>query len=144
MSGHGIVALVLVALGGLGLVSVFACNESVEGFLADRCTRGAVERDPNGNRARTFTCRDRPAKLAADLTKSHKPADERTTPEGHFLRYSDDMVGITAGEPPSHSTAYLADERSGYAFFFPYVGGFWGTYRGPAESFRGGGPAGGK
>jgi hypothetical protein len=141
VSGHRVIALVLIGLGGLGLVSIFACNESVEGFLNDRCARGAVERDPNGNRARTFTCRDKPAKLAADLTKSHKPADERTTPEGHFLRYSDDMVGIV---PAAGAKAYLGDERGGYAFFGPYVGGWWGSYGGRGETFRGGGPAGGK
>ncbi len=142
MSGQRIVALVLIALGGLGLVSVFACDESVEGFLNDRCRRGAVERDPSGNRARTFTCAARPGKLAADLTKAHKPADEHTTPEGHFLRYSDDMVGIVPAA--GGSKAYLADEHGGYAFFGPYVGGWWGTYGGPGETFRGGGPAGGK
>jgi hypothetical protein len=136
------VPLVLVALGALGLVGVFACNESVEGFVKDRCTRSGMERDPQGNRAETYRCKDRPAKLAADLREAHKPADQRTTPEGHFLRYSDDMVGITP--EGSGSKVYLADERNGYAFFGPFVGGWWGTYGGRAEGFRGGGPAGGK
>ena len=142
MSGHRIVALALIGLGGLGLVSIFACNESVEGFLADRCRRGAVERDPNGNRAETFRCRESASKVAADLGEAHEPADRRSTPEGHFLRYSDDMVGIVPAA--GGSKAYVADERGGYAFFGPYVGGWWGTYGGPGERFRGGGPAGGK
>ena len=142
MSGRRVLALVLVALGGLGIVGLFACNESVEGFLKDRCTRGGVERDPRGNRAQTFRCKDRPSALAAHLTKAHKPADEHTSPEGHFLRYSDDMVGIVP--EGGGSKAYLADERNGYAFFGPFVGGWWGTYGGRGETFRGGGPAGGK
>lgn len=142
MRGRAILPLVVVAFGLLGLVGLFACNESVEGFLADRCTRGQVERDPQGNRAETFRCKDRPSKLAADLTDAHKPADSHTSPEGHFMRYSDDMVGITP--EGDGSKAYLADERNGYLFFGPFVGGWWGTYGGRAEGFRGGGPAGGK
>ena len=137
------VAIALVALGLVGLVSLVACNESVEGWLADRCQRGEAERDPNGNRAESFRCTERASVVAAELGKAHEPADRRSTPEGHFLRYSDDMVGVVPAEGGG-STAYLSDERNGYGFFFPFVGGYWGSYRGPAEGFRGGGPAAGK
>jgi hypothetical protein len=83
--------------------------------------------------------------VASELAEAHSPADRRSTPEGHFLRYADDMVGIIPDpEDPRRSTAYLSDERRGYGFFFPFVGGFWGSYTGPGESFRGGGPAAGK
>ena len=79
------------------------------------------------------------------LADEHKPADRRSTPEGHFLRYADDMVGIVPDpDDESRSTAYISDERRGYGFFFPFVGGFWGSYTGPGERFRGGGPAAGK
>lgn len=142
MNGHVRFGAVLAALGALGLIGIFACDQSVEGFLNERCARGKVETDPQGHRARAFTCRERPSALAADLVKGHKPADQRSTPEGHFLRYSDTMVGLTA--QGTGTKAYFAEERDGYAFFGPYVGGWWGTYGGPAESFRGGGPAGGK
>ena len=137
------IGIVLLLLGALGIGSLVACNQSVEGWLGDECRRGDVERDPNGNRARTFACSEPASVVARELADAHKPADRRSTPEGHFLRYADDMVGIVPAE--GGSTAYLADERSGYGFFFPFVGGFWGSYRGgPAESFRGGGPAAGK
>jgi hypothetical protein len=143
LRGRGRLAIALVVLGVLGLVGIFACNQSVEGWLADRCDRGAVERDPQGNRANTFRCRESPSDVAADLAAAHEPADRRSTPEGHFLRYADDMVGIVSAEGGG-STAYLSDERNGYGFFFPFVGGWWGTYSGPGERFRGGGPGGGK
>lgn len=143
LRGRNGIALALVALGVLGLVGIFACNQSVEGWLADRCERAGTETDPNGNRAEAFRCGDRASKVAADLGEAHEPADRRSTPEGHFLRYADDMVGIVPAEGDG-STAYLSDERAGYGFFFPFVGGWWGTYSGPGETFRGGGPGGGK
>lgn len=145
MSGRRTLAIGLVVLGLLGVVSLLACNESVEGWLGDECRRAGSERDPNGNRAEKFTC-DRPASVvASDLAEAHEPADRRSTPEGHFLRYADDMVGVVPDpDDAESSTAYLSDERRGYAFFFPFVGGFWGSYTGPGERFRGGGPAVGK
>ncbi len=142
--GRGLYGL-LALVGVLGIVGLFACNESVERWLADTCERRGTERDPNGNRAQRFDC-PRPASvIAADLREAHKPADQRSTPEGHFLRYADDMVGIVpSGDDAQRSTAYVSDERNGYGFFFPFVGGFWGSYTGPGERFRGGGPGGGK
>lgn len=139
-----LVAVALIAAGGLGLFWVLGPRESVRDYLDETCRHTGIATDPGGNRARRYDCPRAPRAMTSALRDAHKPADQRTTTSGTFLRYSDDMVGITAGQPPTHSTAYLADERGGYAFFFPYVGGFWGTYRGPSESFRGGGPAGGK
>ena len=145
MNGKRLLAISLVALGLLGIAGLFARSESVEGWLGSECRRAGSERDPNGNRADRYAC-DRPASVvAAALADAHKPADRRSTPEGHFLRYADDMVGIVPDpDDTSRSTAYLSDERRGYGFFFPFVGGFWGSYTGPGERFRGGGPAAGK
>ena len=139
-----LVAMALIGVGALGLFWIFGSRGSVRDYLDQSCRHTGIATDPNGNRARRYDCPKPPKEMVAALRQAHKPADSRTTTSGTFLRYADDMVGITGGRPPSHSNAYLADERSGYAFFFPYVGGFWGTYRGPAEGFRGGGPAGGK
>jgi hypothetical protein len=139
-----VLPLVLVGAGVLGLVGVVsAAGGGPESFLRDRCQRGPVEQDPNGNRAQTYACRETPSRLAAALADEHAPADRRSTPEGHFLRYSDDMVGIVGGDQGG-SKVFVADERRGYAFFYPFVGGYWGTFSGPGESFRGGGPGGGK
>jgi hypothetical protein len=138
-------AIGLVLLGLLGIVGIFACNESVEGWLSSECERSGTERDPNGNRAERFRCPKPASRIAADLAEAHKPADRRSTPEGHFLRYADDMVGIVSDpDDAERSIAYISDERRGYGFFFPFVGGFWGSYTGPGERFRGGGPGGGK
>jgi hypothetical protein len=138
-------AIGLALLGLLGIVGLFACNQSVEGWLASECQRAGDERDPNGNRADRYRCPRPASRVAADLAQAHKPADRRSTPEGHFLRYADDMVGIVSDpEDAGRSIAYVSDERRGYGFFFPFVGGFWGSYTGPGERFRGGGPGGGK
>ncbi len=45
--------LILVALGALGLVGLFACNESVEGWLGKECTRQGSERGQVTDPART-------------------------------------------------------------------------------------------
>jgi hypothetical protein len=42
------------------------------------------------------------------------------------------------------SRIVVDDEETGYRRGFVYLGGWWGSYSGPAESFRGGGPGGGK
>ncbi len=139
-----LVAVALIALGGLGLFWVFGDRESVRQYLDQTCRHTGMAADPDGNRARRYDCPRPPREMTVALRDAHKPADERVTSAGTFLRYSNDMVGITSAQARDRSTAYLADERSGYAFFFPYVGGYWGSYRGPAEDFRGGGPAGGK
>ena len=132
-------------LGALGLGGLFACNQSVEGLLGEECRRGGVERDPQGNRAEHVHLLGQAGERGRQRSRRRAQARRpRSTPEGHFLRYSDDMVGIVTPEGEG-SKAYLADERNGYGFFLPFVGGFWGTYRAAAaESFRGGGPAAGK
>ncbi|WP_205697653.1 DUF4247 domain-containing protein [Conexibacter sp. SYSU D00693] len=136
----------VVAVVGLLVVgySVARGTSSVRGFVEDRCRSTGVERDPQGRRADAFTCRERPSVLAAALAKRHKPAERRTTASGLFLRYSNQMVGVLGGPGGRGSKVLLARERDGYGFFYPYVGGWWGTYSGRGESFRGGGPGGGK
>ena len=48
--------------------------------------------------------------------------------------------------PPGQagSRIYVDDQRQGYNRWYPYIGGRWGTFSGPGETFRGGGPAAGK
>ena len=79
--------------------------------------------------------------MAREIADAHAPADRRATPEGVFLRYRDDFVGVTPQGDGSRIA--VADEARGYALFFPFVGGYWGRASGPAETFRGGGPGGG-
>lgn len=164
MSGHVKLGIVLVVLGVVGLGGMFACSSSIDSWLADHCTKGKVETDPGGHRAQAWSCNGTPSKLAADLSKAHSPADRRSTPEGHFLRYRDRMIGVvpmtgaTASADPRGQVVRAVDagggdrrtkildarERDGYGYFNGYVGGWWGSYGGRGEGFRGGGPAAGK
>jgi len=133
-----VLALGLVALGVLGLVLVVTGSSGgVRGFVRDTYERAGSDRG-----AEVFRADAPPAAVAKQIADAHAPADRRATPEGVFLRYRDDYVGVTPeGEG---SRIAVADEDRGYALFFPFVGGYWGRYSGPGETFRGGGPGGGK
>jgi hypothetical protein len=145
MSGLGAIGVVIAVVGGLVLGGTFLFGGgSVRDYLDDHCRYERMERDRDGRRARAYSCKEKPAVLASKLAGDHKPADRRSSPAGHFLRYDDKMVGILGPQPAGGSRVLLADERDGYGYFNGYVGGFWGSYGGPGETFRGGGPGGGK
>lgn len=145
MSGLGSIGIVVAAIGAIVLGSTFLFGGgSVRDYVDDRCRFERVERDRDGRRARAYSCPGTPGAFARGLANEHKPADRRSSPAGHFLRYSSQMVGIVGPQPGGRSRVLLADERNGYGFFNGYVGGFWGSYGGPGERFRGGGPGGGK
>lgn len=129
-------AIGLIVVGILGIVLTLSNAGSVKGFVKDNYKRTGSSRG-----ADVYSSSKPPVKVAAEIAKAHKPADRRVTPEGVFLRYRKDYVGVTAAGRGSRIE--VADEKRGYALFFPFVGGYWGTFSGPAESFRGGGPGGG-
>lgn len=129
-------AIGLIVAGVLGLVLTFASAGSVKSYVKDHYKRTGSDRG-----AQVYTSPKPPARVASEIAKAHKPADRRVTPEGVFLRYRGDFVGVLASGRGSRIE--VADEKRGYGLFFPFVGGYWGTYSGPAESFRGGGPGGG-
>ena len=130
-------ALGVAALGVLGLILVISgASGGVRGFIKDRYERAGGDRG-----AEVYRADAAPAAVAKEIADAHAPADRRATPEGVFLRYRDDYVGVTPEGGGSRIT--VADESRGYALFFPFVGGYWGRYSGPAEGFRGGGPGGG-
>jgi hypothetical protein len=79
---------------------------------------------------------------ASDIRGHWKPAQELVDPSGVFLRYHDLVVAITP-RVEGGSTIYLDDERTGYAHWYPYVGGSWGVGS-PVSGTRGGGPGSGK
>ena len=78
---------------------------------------------------------------AADLRKHWKPAQELVDPSGIFLRYSDLIVAVTP-RAEGGSKVYLDDERRGYAHWYPFLIGNWGTGS-PIGGTRGGGPGAG-
>lgn len=139
----GRVGLVVAAIGALviGLVSCRG-SQSVRDYVSGRCAATGSERDPQGRRADGFSCPGKPVAFAAALAGRHEPARRRSTPTGHFLRYRNEMVGIFPAR--GRTKVLLARERDGYGYFNNYIGGFWGSYGGRGESFRGGGPGAGK
>lgn len=140
----GSIGLVTAAIGAVVLGATFVFGGSMPEYVEDRCDYQGVERDSSGKRARAYSCSAAPADFASKLAGAHKPASRRSSPAGHFLRYDHKMVAVLGPRPGGGSKVLIASERDGYGFFNGYVGGFWGSYGGPAESFRGGGPGGGK
>ncbi len=131
-----IAAIVLIVLGVVGFGATAFGSNSVRGFVKDKYERAGSE-----GGADRYRSKKPPLEVAKQIVDAHKPADRRVAPEGVFLRYRNDYVGI---EPDgSGSKILVADEKRGYGLFFPYVGGFWGRASGRGEGFRGGGPGGG-
>lgn len=130
-------AIGLIVVGVLGIVFTLARGGSPRGYVKDHYKRAGSDRG-----ALVYTSAQPPARVAAAIQKAHSPADRRATPEGVFLRYRKDYIGVLA-TGSGGSKIQVANENRGYGLFYPFVGGYWGSYSGPAESFRGGGPGGG-
>lgn len=131
--------LVAAAIGGVGLiVLMFAIfgGGGVRSYLADNFHRQSANGD-----SIVYTTSAKPKAVYEQIRKARPPSDTQFDASGYFMRYSDDIVAITADG--SGSRIYIDDERRGYAHWIGYVGGTWGT-GGSGESFRGGGPGGGK
>jgi hypothetical protein len=131
----------LAAAGGLGLLGLCAATDgSVRTYIAERYERvpGAGERG-----SVVYRADESPARVASAIAGRWKPAQRINDPGGFFLRYNNDIVAVTA-EGEGGSRIYVDDENRGYARWYPYIGGSWGTFTGRGEGFRGGGPAGGK
>lgn len=129
-------AIGLMLAGVLGIVFTLAGSGSARSYVKDNYKRAGSDRG-----AELYTSPKPPARVAAEIAKKHEPADRRATPEGVFLRYRSDYVGVMPMGRGSRIA--VADERRGYGLFFPFVGGFWGRASGRGEAFRGGGPGGG-
>jgi Domain of unknown function (DUF4247) len=77
-----------------------------------------------------------------EIIKQWKPGSRHNDAQGWYLRYSDAIVVVT---PATGGSRIFVDEaRTGYRRWYTHVGGRFGTYSGPAEGFRGGGPGAGK
>ena len=133
--GGGALALVGVAL---LLVAFLGRGGGVARHIAS-----TYERVPSASSDRTYRSPSPPDRVAADISAAWPPAQRITDPGGFFLRYRDDIVGVVP-DGRGGSQIYVDDEDRGYARWYPYVGGRWGTYSGVGERFRGGGPGAGK
>jgi hypothetical protein len=138
-----IAALAAVGIGGIALVGVlFGTKGSVRSHIAGKYQR--VEAESKG-RSAVYTSSQAPAAVARSIAGTWKPAERINDPGGYFLRYKSAMVAVTAAAAgQTGSRIYVDDQRQGYNRWYPYVGGRWGTFSGPGETFRGGGPAAGK
>lgn len=117
-------------------------DASVRNYVRDHYRFEGEERTSQG-RSLVYSSSKPPTRTAAEIARARKPADRRSTASGIFLRYSKDFVGVVP-DGRGGSRIFVDDERRGYAHFYPFIGGYWGTYSGRGESFRGGGPGGGK
>ena len=147
MKRYTIVAIAMASVGVIGIVAAIATHGNVRDHIAATYRFTGEEPAPGGGKTKTKTyASSKPVgRTAADIADEHKPADRRITESGAFLRYSDDVVSIVpAAAGQSGSRILVDDEEGGYHRNYLFVGGFWGTYSGPAGSFRGGGPGTGK
>lgn len=132
--------LIAGGLGAIGLiVLLFAVlgGNGIRDHLGDSYRRVSSE----GNSV-VYASDQKPKAVYESVRSAVTPADVQVDPDGYFLRYSDDIVAITADD--GGSRIYLDDERHGYAHWFPFVAGVWGTGGGLGEGVRGGGPGAGK
>ena len=146
MSRHLIIALLLSGTGILGLVLVLTSQESVRESIAKRYELVGTEPVPDDKDRTLVYASSKPVSATAkEIADDHKPAERRTTEAGAFLRYKKDIVSVVPDPAgASRSRVLVDDEDTGYRRNYFFVGGFWGTFSGRGESFRGGGPGAGK
>ena len=139
---HLIGAVVLTVVGALALSAVILGSR---GTLRDHLRENyTLVRTTDGGRSIEYTSDRKPSAVAASIADEWKPAERLADPSGYFLRYRNDIVAVTSATEGGGSRIFVDEERRGYTRWYPYVGGYWGTYSGPAEGFRGGGPGAGK
>lgn len=131
---------------GIGLAALlgvlFGTKGSVRDHIAGKYQRVAAE---SQGRSVVYTSTQPPGAVAKSIAGAWKPAERINDPGGSFLRYRSAIVAITAAAAGQQgSRIYVDDQRQGYNRWYPYIGGRWGTFSGPGETFRGGGPAAGK
>ncbi|MCK9248091.1 MAG: DUF4247 domain-containing protein [Solirubrobacteraceae bacterium] len=124
------------------LLAVVAAFGSVGGGVEGH-VKAEYRASGTQNGARTFTSDKRVDEVVDDITDAWKPADRLADPGGVFLRYSDVIVAVRPRKP-SGTDITVDDADRAYARWYPVVGGWFGTYSGRAEGFRGGGPGSGK
>lgn len=137
-----ILALLVAGLGVLLLVGVvFGGSGSVREHIAATYDRVDGD-DPALEGALVYASTDPPSRVARDIADAWSPADRHADPSGYFLRYRDDIVVVSSTD--TGSRIVVDEERRGYTRWYPFIGGYWGTYTGRGDDIRGGGPGAGK
>lgn len=138
-----VIAALLSGAGILGLVLTLTGGNSVRDYVKENYRFTGTERVEGAGRDSLLYASTRsPSKTAAEIADAHKPADRRVTESGVFLRYQDDVISVVP--QPRGSRVIVDDEEGGYRRNYFFVGGFWGTFSGRGQAFRGGGPGSGK
>ena len=135
-----IIGAVMLSAGVLAGALTFATRGSLRSYLDSTFTR--VSTDASA-RSSEYSADGAPSKVAAQIADKWKPAERVNDPSGYFLRYRNDIVAVTVDEDGG-SRIYVDDADRGYTRWYGYLGGRWGTYSGPGDTFRGGGPGAGK
>lgn len=146
MSRHALIAIALTGAGVLGLFFTLSTHGSVRDGIKQKYRFVGTEAVA-GDKDRTLVyASSHPVTATAkEISDANHPADRRTTESGTFLRYSHDIVSVLPDtKARGRSRVLVDDEDTGYRRNYLFLGGFWGTYSGRGESFRGGGPGAGK
>jgi hypothetical protein len=93
-------------------------------------------------RSAVYSSTKRASDVYKEIVKQWKPGSKRIDSQGWYLRYDNAIVVVTPFT--GGSRIFVDDARTGYRRWYGHVGGYFGTYSGPAEGFRGGGPGAGK
>ena len=138
-----VAALAAAGVGGVALLGLLlGTRGSVRDYIAGRYQRVPAE---SKGRSVVYTSTQPPGTVVRSIARAWKPAERINDPGGYFLRYNSAIIAVTAAAAgQAGSRIHVHDQRTGYNRWYPYLGGRWGTFSGPAETFRGGGPAAGK
>ena len=143
MKRHVVIAALLSGVGVLGLIFTLTANHSVRDYVAGHYRFVGKERARGNAKDTLIYASSKPVTATVkEIADARKPADRRTTEAGSFLRYRNDIVAVLP--QGSGSRIMVDDEDDGYRHHYAYLGGWWGSYSGPAGAFRGGGPGSGK
>jgi hypothetical protein len=133
-----LIAVVCTVLGIGAIVAAIASATSATDYIKKH-----YKRDGTDHGAQVYLAPHDVSQTVKEISDADAPGDRRDTESGVFLRYPHNMIAVLVSRKGG-TKVEVANERSGYAHFFGYVGGWWGTYSGPAGTFRGGGPGAGK
>lgn len=139
-TGHIVIGGILLLVGLLLVLMLILLAGSPRAWIHENYRR--VSHNPATESA-VYLANRQPSQVLYDLTDRWKPYQRLNDPSGYFLRYRDLVVRISDGDQGG-SRIQVEDDERGYHVWGPVIGGAWGTYRGPGEGFRGGGPGAGK
>jgi type II secretory pathway pseudopilin PulG len=132
------VIVVLSILAVVALTVLTTSRGDVRRWMGDNYT--LVEQ--TGDRSAIYGSDESASTVVRRIAGRWEPGARHNDSEGWYLRYDDAIVVVT--NSANGALIYVDDPTTGYQRWFTHIGGRFGTYSGPAEAFRGGGPGSGK